>query len=99
ECRKIGDAALQPVERRRVAVERQGSIDPVVPVEHASKSCFWFHQAATGLRTRRRRSPFCLMGGEWGKNWPTAASKSRKPIDPARLDELALAYVSRFATS
>jgi regulatory protein len=28
-----------------------------------------------------------------------AASKSRKPIDPARLDELALAYVSRFATS
>jgi len=28
-----------------------------------------------------------------------AAIKPRKPIDPARLDELALSYVSRFATS
>jgi regulatory protein len=39
------------------------------------------------------------MVGECGTNMAMAASQSRKPIDPARLDELALTYVSRFATS
>ena len=40
ERREIGNAALKPVKRRRVSVERQGSVDPVVPVEHAAKILF-----------------------------------------------------------
>ena len=34
--RKIGNAPFQPVEGRRIAVKRQGGVDPVVPVEHAA---------------------------------------------------------------
>lgn len=39
------------------------------------------------------------MVGECGTNMAMAAKLSRKPIDQARLDELALSYVGRYATS
>lgn len=39
------------------------------------------------------------MVADCGTNMAMAARQSRKPIDPSRLDELALAYVSRYATS
>ena len=46
-----------------------------------------------------RGRSFCVMVGECGTNMAMAAKPSRKPIDQARLDELALSYVSRYATS
>lgn len=39
------------------------------------------------------------MLGECGTNMAMAARHTRKPIDAVRLEELALSYVSRFATS
>jgi len=45
---------------------------------------------------------FCLMVGECGTNMAMAARQPRKPrppLDAAKLDELALHYVGRFATS
>jgi len=45
---------------------------------------------------------FCLMGGDCGTNMAMAARSQRKPrpsLNAAKLDELALHYVGRFATS
>ena len=48
------------------------------------------------------RGPFCLMVGDYGTNMAMAIQerrKSRPPLDAERLEELALNYVGRFATS
>jgi len=46
--------------------------------------------------------PFCVMVGDCGTNMAMSATKPRKPRPPltaAKLEELALNYVGRFATS
>ena len=48
------------------------------------------------------REPFCLMVGDCGTNMAMVARNPRKPrplLDAAGLDEMALGYVGRFATS
>jgi regulatory protein len=55
--------------------------------------------AEYGRNTRKTAGRFCLMVGDCGTNMAMAARQSRKPIDASRLDELALSYVSKYATS
>src|SRR5688500_16747804 len=58
--------------------------------------------APAGGRRMARNGPFCVMVGDCGTNMAMPATKPRKPRPPltaAKLDELALNYVGRFATS
>ena len=99
--REICHPAGQPVEARRIAFECEAGVDPVLTVEHAANSCSFVLVPghATGRRTRLR-GPFCLMVGDCGTNMAMAMQQKRRPRPPlnaAKLEEMALNYVGRFA--
>jgi len=100
--REISETAGKAVQSGRIAFKCKAGVDPDVPVEHAQILCNVFHEPGAWAGGPVLRGPFCLMVRDCGTNMAMpvrSPHKSRPPLTAERLEELALNYVGRFATS
>jgi regulatory protein len=86
----------------RIAFNCKVGVDPDVPVEHAQILFNMVHEPGAQAGGPVLRGPFCLMVLDCGTNMAMASRsprKARPTLTAEKLEELALNYVGRFATS